>query len=231
MSIVQVQRQPLEVTTSTSITPTLPGAPAVGNLIVCCLSSTNNTGALFTAATDAPNWTQKVHHALLNRPTDIWARIVQSGDPAAFTFNIGVSTSIQSYIAEYSGVDLSALASFPTTATDDTGGTVSSIVAGNPGDLTPFGNTYHIQYCNPSGTNGGSEAVDQGFTLTDPGSYSNVIVAEKAVSATSQAAPTFSWTTVRRAQTVGLVLKEAIGGNEFFCRADGQLRLITTSIA
>lgn len=193
MPINLVQTGNQSNTAVTSIGVTLGATPTQGNHLIAAYRESQIPGTL-TLPDAGWQWvTPNPYTGSTTRTGGFAVRLVtEAALSSTITFTSDTSDTKSLYIDEVSGLDQEDL--FGAHNENPTAPTATSKQPNTTGTLTQE-DCYVISLVSLSGSTGGSEAVDSGFTLTVP--VATFLVARKITAATTALNPTFSWLTSR----------------------------------
>jgi hypothetical protein len=213
MAIALVQNVPASGTGTTNPTATISAATA-GNLIVAVLMP-----ALAVAAiTDPAGYTRrKAQDNSVATSCCIHIEKIAAGGETSIAFTAAAS-NWDLEVTEWSGVAASGSEFDATVGAADPAAAVTS---GQPGSLTPAATgELFIIGMGGNGQNGGSEAIDSGFTVLDAATFLRGICGYKIKTDALAENPTMSWTTGRRYGMAMTAYKPAVvvGGQPTIAR-------------
>lgn len=177
-----------------SSNPALGATPTDGNLLVGLISSTS----LLASTTISAGW------AVAASDDDdggsfsaqIIYKIAHGDTTTPLTVTAGTTASVE--LAEFSGV--SAIVDVAPAASDPSG--ISTTVTCTATGTLATTSDLVVAIASLSGTNGGSQTVDSGFTLLDTVTLTRPLAAYKIKTDSTSEAPIFTWLTTRGRQAL-----------------------------
>lgn len=203
MALAIVQSKAAQATATTNHTVTLDSAPTEGNLVVFAY----NIGIADVSITKPSGYTQ---HDFADRSivhsASICSKVAGAGESATIAATTAVNDTSSVFAVEVSGNHASP---FDVSNSFDNGtGNVTSLDSCATGTLSQADEII-FSIVGLSGGNGGSEAIDSGFTLIQEAVTTFATLGYKIVSATTSENPTHSWATGRTAVAVIASFKAA----------------------
>lgn len=204
MALAVVQNKGATSSATTSHTVTLDAAPAQNNLIVVSIFITI-TDEASPNVTGPSGYTRDVVKDRGTGSVAIWSKIAGASESASITFTTAANQSAQMEAVEVSGNATSTPLDKTNKAEGASGTSIQPGTTGTLSQADEFAFTASLQ----AGTNGGSEAIDTGFTVLDTATFSQTIVGYLIVAATTALNPTHSWATNRARAAVIATYKAA----------------------
>lgn len=204
MAIALVQNVPATGVGTANPSATIAAATA-GNLIVAVLSVSLSSAGI----TDPAGYTRrKAQNNGASTSCTCHIGKIAAGGETAVTFTVAAS-NWDLEVMEWSGVDVASEFDAAVGA-PDAGSNISSLATGS---LTPaLSGELLIVGMSPNGTNGGSEAIDSGFTVLDAATFSRGMCGYKIKTDALAENPTLSWATARRIGVAMTAWKPTVGG-------------------
>lgn len=186
--------------TNDDITLVFDSTPVSGNLLVAVYSQFGVNG--LDAMT---GWTliRDVQHSGGSNRIVAWYKIAGASESTSVTAGATGGATSDLAIYEFSGIDATPL---DKDNGNDGGYSVTSLQPGTTGTLTQANEVAITAVCTGS-SNGGSEAIDSGFTLVGASTLTRSLHGYKIVSATTALNPTLSWATARNCTAIIMTFK------------------------
>lgn len=204
MALAVVQNKPATSSATTSHTVTLNSAPTQNNLVLVAIK----IDVVDEAVSNVTGPSGYVKDVVKDRGTGsvaIWSKVAGASESATITFTTALNQSASLEAIEVSGA---ATASVLDKTNKAEGASSNSIQPGTTGTLSQADEIAYTASLQ-AGTNGGTEAIDTGFTVLDSGSFDTMIAGYLIVAATTALNPTHSWTTNRARAAVIATYKAA----------------------
>lgn len=199
MSVVQTKG--FEDSAVTEAAVTLDTPPTEGNHLIALLKENDDLSVITNPAgfTVAPN----CPFVIGSRQLTLVYKEVGPSESSTVTFTTDLANTKHLQVWEVSGLDGTAP---DVLTTDQVSGQISRQL-GPTGQL-PSPDCFVIACAEQSSNNGGSEAVDSGFTLRDEDLYFLWVLADKVTDTDDSLSPTLSWATARFAGGLMAVFSE-----------------------
>lgn len=207
MTISVVQNKAAQTSATTSHTVTLNTAPTQNNLILVAIK----IDIIDEAVSNVTGPTGYAKDVVKDRGTGsvaIWSKVAGASESGTITFTTTLNQTADLEAMEVSGNATSSVLDKTNKAEGASGNTIQPGTTGTLSQADEIAFTASLQ----AGTNGGSEAIDSGFTVLDAATFTTSITGYLIVSATTALNPTHSWTTNRARAAVIATYKAAAAG-------------------
>lgn len=181
--------------TSTTATATFDASPTQDHLLVVALQCQTPVANITPPASFAPDVTDDDDAGVFS--IGLYSRVCPAGQSATITFTLSSSVVWSILLYEWAG-NVTSSPLDKTNKNDPTGTTQTDIQPGSTGPLSQADEVAFV-VAGTSAGNGGTEAIDSGFSVIGSAALSQMVSGHLEVHATTALNPHISWLTGRRA--------------------------------